>query len=320
MQLKNCWLLLGLFASGLAQAENYPSRAVQVVTPFPPGGAADVVVRLVTQQLSELFKVPFVVDNKPGAGGGIGAQFVSHAVPDGYTLLLTSSSTMSINPHLNTKMGFDPLKSLSPIAFIGDSPNVLVVSPSLPFKTSAELIAAAKAKPGFYSFASNGSGTLSHLTGELYKQASGIDALHVPYKGASPAVVDVAGGQVSFLFAAFASVGPMVKAGKLRALGVTSTRRLNISPELPTLAESGLSGFESNQWWGLFAPLELPHEVLARLNLEMNKALKSPDLKKRFAEQGIDVGGGSPADLAAYLQNDYNKWGQIIKTGNIAIN
>ena len=320
MQLKNCWLLLGLFASGLAQAENYPSRAVQVVTPFPPGGAADVVVRLVTQQLSDLFKVPFVVDNKPGAGGGIGAQFVSHAVPDGYTLLLTSSSTMSINPHLNTKMGFDPLKSLSPIAFIGDSPNVLVVSPSLPFKSSAELIAAAKAKPGFYSFASNGSGTLSHLTGELYKQASGIDALHVPYKGASPAVVDVAGGQVSFLFAAFASVGPMVKAGKLRALGVTSTRRLNISPELPTLAESGLSGFESNQWWGLFAPLELPHEVLARLNLEMNKALKSPDLKKRFAEQGIDVGGGSPADLAAYLQNDYNKWGQIIKTGNIAIN
>jgi tripartite-type tricarboxylate transporter receptor subunit TctC len=274
----------------------------------------------VTQQLSDLFKVPFVVDNKPGAGGGIGAQFVSHAVPDGYTLLLTSSSTMSINPHLNTKMGFDPLKSLSPIAFIGDSPNVLVVSPSLPFKTSAELIAAAKAKPGFYSFASNGSGTLSHLTGELYKQVSGIDALHVPYKGASPAVVDVAGGQVSFLFAAFASVGPMVKAGKLRALGVTSTRRLNISPELPTLAESGLSGFESNQWWGLFAPLELPHEVLARLNLEMNKALKSPDLKKRFAEQGIDVGGGSPADLAAYLQNDYNKWGQIIKTGNIAIN
>ena len=134
MQLKNCWLLLGLFASGLAQAENYPSRAVQVVTPFPPGGAADVVVRLVTQQLSDLFKVPFVVDNKPGAGGGIGAQFVSHAVPDGYTLLLTSSSTMSINPHLNTKMGFDPLKSLSPIAFIGDSPNVLVVSPSLPFK------------------------------------------------------------------------------------------------------------------------------------------------------------------------------------------
>ena len=284
MQLKNCWLLLGLFASGLAQAENYTSRAVQVVTPFPPGGAADVVVRLVTQQLSDLFKVPFVVDNKPGAGGGIGAQFVSHAVPDGYTLLLTSSSTMSINPHLNTKMGFDPLKSLSPIAFIGDSPNVLVVSPSLPFKTSAELIAAAKAKPGFYSFASNGSGTLSHLTGELYKQASGIDALHVPYKGASPAVVDVAGGQVSFLFAAFASVGPMVKAGKLRALGVTSTRRLNISPELPTLAESGLSGFESNQWWGLFAPLELPHEVLARLNLEMNKALKSPDLKKRYGQ------------------------------------
>ncbi len=320
MKCQHCLIFLALLFSGFTQAQTYPSRAVQVVTPFPPGGAADVVVRLVTQQLSDGFKVPFVVDNKPGAGGGIGAQFVSRAAPDGYTLLLTSSSTMSINPHLNSKLGFDPVKSFTPIAFIGYSPNVLVVSPSLPFKTSAELIAAAKAKPGFYSFASNGSGTLSHLTGELYKQAAGVEFLHVPYKGASPAVVDVAGGQVSLLFAAYASVGPMVKAGKLRALGITSSKRLNIAPELPTLMETGLSGFESNQWWGLFAPIDLPLEILNRLNTQLNKALKAAELRKHFAEEGIEPGGGSSADLAAYLQTDLNKWGQVIKAGNITIN
>jgi len=320
MKCQHCLIFWALVFSGFTQAQTYPSRAVQVVTPFPPGGAADVVVRLVTQQLSDGFKVPFVVDNKPGAGGGIGAQFVARAAPDGYTLLLTSSSTMSINPHLNPKLGFDPVKSFTPITFIGYSPNVLVVSPSLPFKTSAELITAAKAKPGLYSFASNGSGTLSHLTGELYKQAAGVEFLHVPYKGASPAVIDVAGGQVSLLFAAYASVGPMVKAGKLRALGITSSKRLNIAPELPTLMETGLGGFESNQWWGLFAPIDLPQEVLSRLNSQMNKALKAAELRKHFAEEGIEPGGGSSADLAAYLQTDLNKWGQVIKAGNITIN
>lgn len=320
--LKNKLVLffIALVFTSLTQAQSYPNRPVQIVTPFPPGGAADVVVRLVTQQLTEGFKSAFVVDNKPGAGGAIGAQFVARATPDGYTLLLTSSSSISINPHLNAKLGFDPFKSLTPIGFIGYSPNVLVVSPSLPFKTSAELISAAKEKPGFYSFASNGSGTLSHLTGELYKQAAGVDFLHVPYKGAAPAVVDVAGGQVSLLFAAYASVGPMVKSGKLNALGVTSTKRLNIAPELPTLAESGLPGFESNQWWGLFGPTNMPPDIVSRLNLEVNKALKSPELRKRFSEESIEVGGGSPADLAAYLQVDFDKWGRAIKAGNIKNN
>ena len=319
-QYKFYLFLLILMHSGFTHADSYPSRPVQVVTPFPPGGAADVVVRLVSQQLTENFKSSFIVDNKPGAGGGIGAQFVSRAAPDGYTLLLTSSSTMSINPHLNAKLGFDPIKSFTPIGFIGYSPNVLVINPTLPFKNSSELIAAAKAKPNFYTFASNGSGTLSHLTGELYQQASGVEFLHVPYKGAAPAVVDVAGGQVSLLFAAYGSVGPMVKSGKLKALGVTSTKRIKIAPELPTLAESGLPGFESNQWWGLFGPADMPPEIVTRLNLELNKALKSPELRKRFIEEGIEVGGGSPGDLAAYLQLDFAKWGKVIKAGNITSN
>lgn len=319
-QYKSYLLLFVLIYAGLTQADTYPARPVQVVTPFPPGGAADVVVRLVTQQLTEGFKSSFVVDNKPGAGGAIGAQFVSRASPDGYTLLLTSSSTMSISPHLSAKLGFDPLKSFTPIGFIGFSPNVLVINPNLPFKNSAELIAAAKAKPNFYTFASNGSGTLSHLTGELYMQAAGVDFLHVPYKGAAPAVVDVSGGQVSLLFAAYASVGPMVKAGKLNALGVTSAKRIKIAPNLPTLAESGLPGFESNQWWGLFGPADMPSEIVTRLNLQLNAALKSPELRRRFAEEGIEVGGGSPAELSSYLQTDFAKWGKVIKAGNITAN
>jgi len=317
---KSCVILLTLVFSGLAQAQNYPSRPVQVVTPFPPGGAADVIVRLVTQQLTEGLKTSFVVDNKPGAGGAIGAQFVARAIPDGYTLLLASSSTMSITPHLNPKLGFDTIKSFTPIALIGYSPNVLVVSPSLPFKNSADLLAAAKAKPGFYSYASNGSGTLSHLTGELYQEAGGVEFLHVPYKGAAPAVVDVAGGQVSLLFAAYASVGPMIKAGKLKALGITSSKRIKIAPQLPTLSESGLPGFESNQWWGLFGPADMPPEVLNRLNIELNKALKFAELRKRFAEEGIEVGGGSPADFAAFMLADFTKWGKVIKSSNITTN
>lgn len=313
--------LLGFFIFvGLTHAESYPSRTVHIVSPFPPGGAADVVVRLVTQQLAEGFKKTFIVDNKPGAGGGIGAQFVARAAPDGYTLLLTSSSTLSISPHLSSKLGYDPLKSFSPIGFVGSSPNVLVINSGSPFKNVNELIIAAKAKPNFYTMASNGSGTLSQLTGELFKQVTGVDILHVPYKGAAPAVVDLAGGQVSMLFAAYASVGPMLKAGKLHALGVTSLTRIKTAPDLPTLSEMGLPGFESNQWWGLFGPADMPPEIVKLLNVQLNKALNSTELKKRFGEEGIDIGGGSPENLSSYLQIDFTKWGKVVKDGNIITN
>ena len=315
--LKTGLLTAALLAAPPVLAQGYPDHPVHVVTPFPPGGAADVVLRLVTQRLTEAFKVAFVVDNKAGAGGAIGTEYVARADPDGYTLLLTSSSTMSINPNLGPKSPYDPFTDFTPIVFVGYSPNVLVVTAAQPMRSVNDLIQAAKASPGKYNFGSNGIGTLSHLTGELFKQSAGVNLLHVPYKGAAPAVADTAGGQVTALFAAYASVNPMVKSGKLRALGVTSKQRIEIAPELPTIAESGLPGFESNQWWGLYGPAGMPADIVAKLNTEMNKILSSPEAKKRFAEEAIELGGGTPADLTAYLRTDYTKWGKVVRDGNI---
>jgi tripartite-type tricarboxylate transporter receptor subunit TctC len=309
-----------LISAQAVEPTTYPNQTVHVTTPFPPGGAADVVVRLISQKLTEELGASFIVDNKPGAGGSIGAKFVSQSSPDGYNLLITSSSTMSINPHFMKKIGYDPFTSFTPISLIGYSPNVFVVTPNLPFKNVQEFIAAAKANPGKYNFASNGPGTSSHLTGELFQQSASIELLHVPYKGASPAVVDVAGGQVTGLFAAFASVGPLVKSGKLKALGVTSLKRMEIAPQIPTLNESGLPNFESLQWWAVYGPANMPVSIQNKLNEAVNKILKQPDTKVRFAEESIFVLGGSPDDLKNYLRSDYNKWGKVISTGKFTLN
>lgn len=295
-----------------AQSTAYPNQVVHLISPFPPGGAADLVVRIVGQQLTENLKTTFVVDNKPGAGGAIGAQYIQLAQPDGYNLLLTSSSTMSINPHIQSRISYNPFTNFTPIALIGYSPNVLVVSPNQPFNNIQELMTAFKNSPGKYSFASNGAGTLSHLTGELFKQALDIELLHVPYKGAAPAVVDVASGQVTALFAAYASVGGMVKSGKLKALGVTSQKRLENSSSIPTLSESGLKNFESIQWWGLFGPANMDPKIVKQLNLEIAKVLRSEMVKKRFAEESIMPLIGSPEDLTRYMRSDYEKWGKLI--------
>lgn len=275
------------------------------------------VLRLVTQKLSESLGSPFVVENKAGAGGGIGSLFVAKAEPDGYTLLLTSSSAMSINPLLAEKSLYNPFTDFTPIVLIGSSPNVLVVNPKESINTIGDLIAQAKAKPSQFSFASNGAGTLSHLTGELFNQYASVSLLHVPYKGAAPAVADTIGGQVTALFAAYASVNPMVKAGKLKMIGVTSLNRLEITPDVPTLSESGLKGFESNQWWGLYGPPAMSGSVVARLNSEMNKILSNKETKKRFAEESIELMGGTPSQLTQYLRADYSKWEKVIKNANI---
>lgn len=306
-----------LFIHANANANTYPEHPVHVITPFPAGGAADVVLRLVTQKLSESLGAPFVVENKAGAGGGIGSLLVAKAEPDGYTLLLTSSSAMSINPLLAEKALYNPLSDFTPIVLIGSSPNVLVVNTKEPINTLSDLIALAKAKPNALSFASNGAGTLSHLTGELFNQYAGVNMLHVPYKGAAPAVADTIGGQVNALFAAYASVNGMVKAGKLKMIGVTSLKRMEITPEVPTLNESGLKGFESNQWWGLYGPPRLSTSVVQLLNSEMNKVLSNKDNKKRFAEESIELMGGTPAQLTQYLKTDYAKWEKVIKNANI---
>ena len=290
----------------------YPEKPVRMVVPFPPGGGIDIIARHVTQKLSEAFGVQFVVDNRGGAGGAIGTENVARATPDGYSLLLSSTSPMSINPHIN-KVKYDPLASFAPVSMIGFAPEVLVVHPSLPVKSVKEVIVMGKARPGALSFASSGVGTIIHVTAEMFAQRAGIKMLHVPYKGAAPAVIDTVSGNVSMLFAAYPSISGQVRAGKLKALAITSLKRLGIAPELPTVAEAALPGFESNQWWAVSGPAGLPAPIVSRLNTELERILRTDDIRKRFAGDGAEPLGGTPAELAAYIKKDYEKWGAVIR-------
>jgi tripartite-type tricarboxylate transporter receptor subunit TctC len=313
-------LLHGLTFSCAAAAQGYPEKVVRVIVPFPPGGAADIVARHVTTRLSAVIGQQVIVDNRGGAGGIIGGEIAARAPADGYNLLFASSSVLSINPHLGAKASYDVLTSFTPIVQIGHAPNVLTVHPSVPAKTVRELIAIAKAKPDALAYASNGAGTLSHLTGELFSQRAGVKMLHVPYKGGAPAVIDTVAGNVSVLFAAFPTVSGQMRAGRLKALAVTSGKRLAVAPELPTVDEAALKGFESSQWWGLYGPAGLPVPMVERMNAATNKVLVTDDIKKALALDGAEPSGGTPAALAAYHKADYEKWGKVITTANIKAN
>ncbi|MFN7085956.1 MAG: Bug family tripartite tricarboxylate transporter substrate binding protein [Burkholderiales bacterium] len=312
-------VMTGTVLSFNAMAQSYPEKAVRAVVPFPAGGAADIVARHLTTRLAEAIGQPIIVDNRGGAGGMIGAENVARAAADGYTLLIASSSVLSINPHFGAKASYDVLKSFAPIVQIGHAPNVLAVHPSVPATTVKELIAVAKARPGMLAHASNGAGTLSHLTGELFAQRAGIRMLHVPYKGAAPAVIDTVAGNVSVLFAAYPSVSAQTRAGRLRALAVTSARRIAIAPELPAVAEA-LPGFESSQWWGLYGPAGLPAPIGDRLNAAANKVLATDGIKKALALDGAAPSGGTAAALTAYHKADYEKWGEVIARAGIKAN
>ena len=310
-------LVGALWLSGVVCAQSYPDKSVRVVVPFPPGGAADIVARAITQKLTDALGRSFVVDNRSGAGGVLGADLVAHAVPDGYTLLFASSSAMSVNPHIMKKPPYDPLRDFSPVVLIGHTPNLLVIHLSVPAKSVRQLIALAKARPDELVFASNGTGTLGHLTMELFMQRAGIRMLHVPYRGGAPAMIDTVAGNTSVLFAAFSTVYSQVQAGKLRALAVTSARRIQAAPELPTVAEAALPGFESTQWWGVYGPTGLPAAIIARLNESVNKILGSDDIKARLAVEATEPLGGSPSDLAKYLKADYERWGKVVRDAGI---
>ena len=310
-------LLVGAILSGNAVAQGYPEKSVRVVVPFPAGGAADIVARQLTIRLSPAIGQQIIVDNRGGAGGAIGADNIARAPADGYSLLFASSSVLSINPHLGARAPYDVLKSFTPIVMIGHAPNVLTVHPSVPAKTVKELISIAKARPDALAYASNGAGTLSHLTGELFSQRAGVKMLHVPYKGAAPATIDTVAGNVSVLFAAYPSVSAQVRAGRLKALAVTSAKRIAIAPELPTVAEAALKDFESSQWWGLYGPAGLPAPIVERLNAAGNKVLVTDDIKKALALDGAEPSGGTPAALAAYHRADYEKWGKVIAAAKI---
>jgi tripartite-type tricarboxylate transporter receptor subunit TctC len=301
---------------GMAWGQGYPSKPIRIVAPFPAGGGTDLFARTLAQKLSVVFGQQVVVDNRSGAGGMIGAEIVAKAPPDGYTLLVTSSSSHSIVPHLTRKPLYDPLRDFAPVIIIASAPNILVVHPSLPVHNVKELIALAKAQPDAINYASNGSGTLSHLTGELFKLQTGTKMTHIPYKGGPPAVIDLMAGQVSVLFTAVPTALAQVRAGKLRAIAVTGSKRVDAVKDLPTVAET-IVGFESSQWWGMFAPPQTPQDIIDRLNTEVTKILGDAELRARFANEGADAVGGSSRDMAAYLKADYEKWGKVVKEAKI---
>ena len=304
-------LLLGTFAVGSVQAQAYPAKPVRVVVAFTPGGTTDILTRLVSQQLSERFKQPFVIDNKPGAGGNIGTEFVVRSAPDGYTVIVNSVGPIAVNPTLYSKLGYNPLTDLVPIVQIADVPNVLVVHPSVSANTVEELIAYAKANPGKLNFASTGVGTSSHLSGFMLGKRAGFEATHVAYKGAD-AVRDLLAGRIHFMFATIPSVIPHIQAGKLRPIAVSSAKRSRSMPEVPTIAEKGFPGFEAGSWFGFFAPKGTPEAVISVLNKAVNDVIAMPAIEQQMIREGADPVGGSPAQFAQFVQREYEKWKAIV--------
>jgi len=309
-------LLALLLLSPLLALGQYPAKPLRMVIPFPPGGATDIIGRVVAQKMAERLGQGVVVDNRPGAGGTIGAELVAKSAPDGYTILVATNSTHAVAAVLS-KPPYDPLRDFTPIALLADSPNILVISPRLGIASVKELIAAAKAKPGTLSFASSGNGTIIHLTGEMFKQMAGVDMLHVPYKGTALSIPDLASGRVSILFDNIVSAQPHLRAGTVKALAVTSKARSALMPELPTMSEAGVAGFDSTAWFALFGPAGLPAEIRARLHEAAVAAVKAPDARERLAAAGAEFSGAGGDELASLMRGDIAKWGRVVKTGNI---
>ena len=302
---------LVLCAAGPVHAQDYPAKPVRVVVPFPPGGGTDVVARMVMQKLSERLNANFVIENRSGAGGMIGTEIVAKSAADGYTLAMVSGSH-AINPGLYKKMAYDAVYDFSPITLLVSGPALLVVHPSVPAKNVRELIAVAKARPGKLHYASAGNGTPPHLAAELFKSMAGIDMVHVPYKGNALAFTDLISGQVSLSFPTIPSALPQVKSERLRALAVTSARRTTVLPELPTIAESGVRGYEASSWYGLLAPASTPAAITGKLNQAVVQIVHQPEMKERFREQGLDPVGNTPAEFTKLLHAEIAKWRKVI--------
>jgi tripartite-type tricarboxylate transporter receptor subunit TctC len=296
-----------------AHAEGYPSKPIRFVVPYPPGGPLDTIARLLGQKVSESVKQPVIVDNKPGAGGNIGADLVAKAPADGYTILMGAVATHAINPTLYAKIPYDPVRDFSPVTQVASTPNVLVVNPSVPASNVREFIAYAKANPGKLNFGSGSTGSAGHLAGELFKSMAGVEMTHIPYKGAAPAMQDLIGGQIHLMFDNMASSLTQVRAGRVKALAVTTAKRSSLAPELPTVAESGLAGFDISTWFGVFAPAGTPREAIARLHAEFTRALAAPDVREKMVNLGAEPVGNTPAEFAAYIRAEAEKYARVIK-------
>jgi tripartite-type tricarboxylate transporter receptor subunit TctC len=311
-------LLPFLGAPAAAFAQDYPAKPIRVVVPFPPGGGTDIIARLVTQKITERLGANFLIDNRPGAGGAIGAEVVAKAPPDGYTIAVVSSSH-AINPSLYKKLSYDAARDFAAVTLIVSGPGLLVVHPSVPAKTVKELIAFARSRPGQIYYASAGNGTPPHLAAELFKTMTGISMVHVPYKGNTMAYADLVSGQVSVSFPTIVSALPFVRAGRLRGLAVTSAKRAAIVPELPSISEAGVPGYDSATWFGMLAPAGTPAAIVAKLHQETTRAIQLPDTRSRFLEQGLEPVGNRPEEFAAIIIADMAKWAKVVAASGMKI-
>jgi tripartite-type tricarboxylate transporter receptor subunit TctC len=301
-------------AASIAFAQAFPSRPITIVIPFPPGGISDNSTRLISQKAAEGLGQPIVIENRPGAGGQIGADVVKKARPDGHTLYLANIGSHGINQSLYSKLSYDPTKDFDPITVLFSSPTLVLVPASSPVKSMSELVAYAKANPGKVSYGSQSIGSGGHLSGEIMKARNGLQMTHVPYKGSAPALIDLVGGRIDFLFDPITTALPFVKDGRARALAITSDKRSPLAPDVPTIVELGYAGYDVNPWFGLAAPAGTPRPVIDRLNAEFVKALKDPEVVKRLSDQGIDTVGGSPEAFAQFIQSETARWTDVVKT------
>ncbi|MCE9642512.1 MAG: tripartite tricarboxylate transporter substrate binding protein [Betaproteobacteria bacterium] len=306
-----------LSLAGTVAAQAYPARPIRFIVPFPPGGGNDTMARMIGNKLTAALGQQFVVDNRAGAGGMIGAETAARSAPDGYTLFLGGVASHGINPNLNPKLGYDPVRDFTPVCLIAAAPLILVVHPSVQAKTVNELIQLAKAKPGQLNFASNGTGGSSHLAAELFKMMTGTDMVHVPYKGLSPALTDLLSGQIQLMFSSTVAILPLVRAGRLRPLAMTSTKRSPAAPDVPTVAEAGIAGYETASWYGVLVPAGTAKPIVDLLNREIAKAVQLPDVRERLASEGADPAGGTPAEFAAHIKRELARWAQVIKQAKI---
>ncbi|WP_397406322.1 Bug family tripartite tricarboxylate transporter substrate binding protein [Polaromonas sp.] len=315
MKLLRRGLLAVLFATLVAPAlaQGYPNKAIRVLVPFPAGGGTDIIARVVTNRLTATLGWSFVIENKPGSGGNLGVDAAAKAPADGYTVALGQTSNLAINPTLYSKMPYDSVKDLVPVGLVASAPLVMVVAADSPYKTLADVVNASKAKPASINFASPGNGTVAHLASELFQKTAGVKFTHVPYKGSAQAATDLIGGQVQLYMSSVPTLIGHIKSGKMRAIAVTSLKRVDDLAQVPTVAESGYKGFEAVTWFGFVAPAAVPKDIVVRLNAEVNKALQAADVQKKLEDQGADVLGGSPEQFGALIKSDISRWAPIIK-------
>jgi tripartite-type tricarboxylate transporter receptor subunit TctC len=311
--------LAGLALAFDAPAQGYPAKPIHFIVPYPAGGPLDTVARLLGAKLSESTKQPVVVDNKPGAGGNIGADFVAKSPPDGYTILMGAVATHAINPTLYASIPYDPVRDFIPVTQVASTPNVLVVNPSVPASNVREFIAYAKANPGKLNFGSGSTGSAGHLAGELFDTLAGVKMVHVPYKGAGPAMQDLVAGQIQLMFDNLASSLGQIKAGRVKALAVTTAQRTTLAPDLPTIAESGLPGFDISTWFGIFLPAKTPQAIVEKLHAEFTRALASTDVREKMLQLGAEPVGSRPEEFAAFIKSEADKYAKLVKASGAKV-